>query len=180
MNIKEENCNLAIYQDSDHQLSRDEVLTLIESESRAKYAHLSPKFYPDHWMQAKISINDAGSSLLHNTPKKYIDILRSEKFTPESFAHFNENSPNEKDGQQYVLENLELKSIGVTFVMKATFGPNFISVWFRNDSTNPRMDLPIFYGLEILNRIHHKIDALHNHSVINTKQHTDNININIA
>lgn len=150
--------NIEIFQ-SDHRMSRAELLAMIERETRSKYPHLSPRFYPDHCMQAKVTIPATEGSLLNNAPEDYIEILRSENFFAETFSHHLSHCDGRRDGQQYVLVNTELAKIGYQFVMKVTFGPNFLSVWFRNESRNERIDLPVFYALEILNKIHHKFMA---------------------
>ena len=148
--------NLDIYQSNDRTLTRQQIIDIIERESREKYPHLHVRFHPDRCMQAKIHIDKVKASLLSQTPQALIDILRSENFVPEEFKHHLPQCDSTRDNPQFVLVNTELKKIGYRFVMKATFGPSFISFWFRNESDAARLDLPIFYALEILNKLSYK------------------------
>ncbi|MEE8059997.1 MAG: hypothetical protein V3T17_19525, partial [Pseudomonadales bacterium] len=162
--------NISIYQSNSPLISHQEILELIKRESRYKYPHLNPCFYPDHCMQAKINIKTAGHSLLHPTPDIYINILKSENFFPEFFKHRLPQCDSSKDCHKYVLINKEMEKIGYKFVMKATFGPSFISIWFRNESENERIDLPVFYALEILNKISDKINHIDENMLPTHKQ----------
>lgn len=137
----------------DHSVSREQILLYIEREMLEKYPHLSPQFYPSNCMQAKICLkNNIGESLKDN-PEQYADILTSEKFIPHRLKHRLSSCDEHDDHLQYILINKELEKIGFKFVLKATFGRNFISMWFRNESSHWRLDLPLFYALEIINKI---------------------------
>lgn len=149
---------LELYQSEQPGISREQMLGLIERESQTKYPHLHVRFYPNRCMQAKVAIKGAHLLLSDDTPQVLIDILSSERFVLEHFTHRLPHCNGGKDKKQYVLQNRELKTIGYQFVMKATFGPSFISFWFRNESNSERIDLPVFYALEILNKISHKVD----------------------
>lgn len=164
--------NLGIYQAEDNQLSRQEIIDLIQRETREKYPHLRVTFYPDWCMQAKISVKCPPGSLLHDTPPILIDILKSANFYPEKFNHYLPTGDDSTDRMQYVLKNTELKKIGYQFVMKAIFGPAFLSFWFRNESFAPRLDLPVFYALEIINRLSHKITEATNRGLLNVTSST--------
>lgn len=138
----------------------------LKTEMTRKYRHLHPRFFTDSiCMQAKIDINvNPGQSLLID-PGLYADILQTENFIAEHFEHRLPNRSGRKDGQQYVLTNEEIAHIGHKFVLKATFGPSFISLWFRNESTCDRLETPLCYALEIMNKLHDRINRVSTHNV---------------
>lgn len=164
--------NLEIYQSEDSSLSRQDYIELIERETRDKYPHLHVSFYPDWCMQAKITVKCPPGSLLTETPPILIDLLKNANFHAETFTHHLSQTNSSQDKTQYVLTNTELKKIGYQFVMKAIFGPAFISFWFRNDSFAPRLDLPVFYALEILNQLNDQIQVAQSRGLLTTSQST--------
>lgn len=146
------------YEAGDSDMSHREILAYVEKEIQQNYAHLSPLFYPDNCFQAKIRVPSGSKVVLLNNPKPYIEILEDSGFTPHRFEHVNESCDHNKDGTQYTLINREIEKIGYRFVLKATLGTNFISVWFRNESQDWRLDLPVFYALEIINRLQDRVN----------------------
>lgn len=151
----------------------------IKDDLSNKYRHLNPRFYDDSiCMQAKIDINiPRGQSLLKD-PGLYADILQTEHFIPESFQHYRTKASTQKrDGQQYVLTNDTLKSIGHDFVLKATFGPSFISLWFRNESSCADLEVPLCYAFEIMNKLYDRINRISTgNTVKNIRKNTYQIN----
>lgn len=151
---------LSIYSDPDSLPTRENLLRIIEHESQHKYPHLHVRFHPDRYMQAKINVDTKAGLLQKGASRKLAEILKSEKFFLEEFSHHLPQCDSKLDAPQYVLINKELERIGYQFVMKASIGPGFISFWFRNESDSPRLDLPVFYALEILNKLHDKIQHI--------------------
>lgn len=143
----------SLYQATTPGISRQELLRLIETEASVKYPHLHVRFFPHRCMQARIRINSKRSCLMADPPAVLLRLLESMRFYPEHFEHYRKQQPAARDAQQFVLENKEIEKIGYRFVMKATIGPSFLSFWFRNESDSERIDLPVFYALEILNKL---------------------------
>lgn len=139
----------------------------VKDDLSKKYRHLNPTFYNDSiCMQAKININiPRGTSLLKD-PGLYADVLQTEHFIPEQFKHQRPRFSGQRDGQQYVLTNDTLKSIGHQFVLKATFGPSFISIWFRSESSAADIELPLCYAFEIMNKLHDRVNRISTGSAI--------------
>lgn len=133
----------------------------LKYEMLSKYPHLHLRFYPDSiCMQAKIDINvKPGESLLLD-PGLYSEILQAENFIVDNFEHRLPSNHGKKDGRQYVLVNEKIAKIGHKFVLKATFGPRFISLWFRNESSCDRLEIPLCYALEILNKLHDRLNRV--------------------
>ncbi|MFT3930267.1 MAG: hypothetical protein QM709_08225 [Spongiibacteraceae bacterium] len=150
---------LSIYSAPDSLPTRESLLHIIEHESQSKYPHLHVRFHPNRYMQAKINVDTKTGLLQKGASRKLAEILKSEKFFLEEFSHHLPQCDSKLDAPQYVLINKELERIGYQFVMKASIGSSFISFWFRNESDSPRMDLPVFYALEILNKLHDKIQG---------------------
>ena len=130
--------------------SHREMLDRIWDEIRNNYAHLNVAFLPDVYMQAKIRLAAPRASLLNQPSNTLVDILQSEGFQPD-------DQGAEGGSRQYVLNQRYREKDGCRFVLKAAFGPSFISFWFRNESPETRLDLPLIYALEILNRIYHRV-----------------------
>ena len=141
-------------------LSHQQMLAAIAGEITKTPENLYVQYLPDRCMQAKISVSGLKCSMLQKTPASLVDALRSENFHPESFSHLREECNNTKEVQQYTLLNQGPGCAGHLFVMKAVFGPSFISFWFRNESPLPRIDLPVIHALEILQRLSTKVDDL--------------------
>ncbi|MGK0442994.1 MAG: hypothetical protein ACJA0N_002814 [Pseudohongiellaceae bacterium] len=130
----------------------------IKDKLSRKYKHLNATFFDDSiCMQAKINISVPRGQSLLNKPGLYADILQTEHFVPETFKHHSPNPIHKRDRQQYVLSNDMLKSIGHDFVLKATFGPSFISLWFRNESTSADLEASLCYAFEVMNKLHDRI-----------------------
>ncbi len=157
---------LSLYQATNPAQSHDDLLEIISRETRQKYPHLNVRFYPDNYMQAMIRIKATKQSLLKKSPLDFINVLHAENFYPEQLNHqsLHDGEPKEeqRDAFQYVMKNNELEKIGYRFVMKASFGPTFISFLFKNISDNSRLDLPVFYALEILNKLHQTLNEASN------------------
>lgn len=145
--------NIPLYQSTTPDIPRAELLHVIQEEAALKYPHLHVRFFPHRCLQAKIRIKTRRSCLMADPPAVLLRILESMRFRPEQFEHYRKQQPAVRDAQQFVLENKEIEKIGYRFVMKATIGPSFISFWFRNQSDAERLDLPVFYALEILNKL---------------------------
>ena len=155
----------------------------LKAELQSKYEHLHPRFYPDSiCMQAKISISVLPGQSLLIDPGLYADVLQHENFQAEYFKHRLPNKSGVKDSQQFVLNNEAISSIGHRFVLKATFGPSFISFWFRNESTDDRLDIPLCYALEIINKLHDRLNRVSTQRHLSEitgdiQQHENNINV---
>lgn len=150
--------NLVIGYSSNQQKQRIDALKV---EMLRKYSHLNLRFFPDSiCMQAKISIKTARHQSLLIDPGLYADILCTESFIAENFVHHSRSSSRHKDGQQYILNSTTLEKLGHSFVLKATFGPSFLSLWFRNESSCDTLELPLCHALEILNKLHHRFQKV--------------------
>lgn len=140
----------------------------IKDDLSRKYRHLNPTFYSDSiCMQAKIIIDTPRGTSLLKDPGLYADVLQTEHFVPEKFKHHRPSFNGLKDGQQYVLSCDTLKGLGHNFVLKATFGPSFISLWFRNKSSHADLELPLCYAFEIMNKLYDRISRISTGHAVN-------------
>lgn len=136
--------------------------SILENTTRnisTRYAHLSPRFYPNHCMQAKIQLRNPAISML-NHPEPFIQVLLDQHFLP----HMPSLSPDihsiHHRGHQYRLTNNALEKIGYQFVLTAYLGPRFISLSFKNTSRHWRLDIPLFYALEVINRLDDRLNQI--------------------
>lgn len=138
----------------------------LKEQLKVNYAHLHPSFYPNSiCMQAKISISvNPGESLLKD-PGIFADILKTENFVEEPISSI--KASVRQQAKQYILVNDEIADIGHRFVLKAIFGPSFVSLWFRNESSCDRLEVPLCYALEIMNKLHDRLNR------VSTKQLTN-------
>ena len=146
---------------SNHMTSEryQQILALTMAEISQRYAHMSPRFFPNHTMQAKIQLHNRTVSMLKR-PEPYIQTLLDQRFLPESIVIREVKEQTPLSSHQYLLVNTDLTAIGYEFMLQATLGQSFIAVAFRNLSKHWRLDIPLFYALEILNRVEERINRI--------------------
>lgn len=148
------------------QHEEDERIKALKDELKVNYAHLNPRFYPNSiCMQAKIPIRINPSESLLKDPGIFADILKTENFVEEGISCV--KTGFRQQAKQYVLVNEEIAHIGHRFVLKAIFGPTFLSLWFRNESSCDRLEVPLCYAFEIMNKLHDRLNR------VSTKQFTE-------
>lgn len=136
-----------------------EIITLTTQEITQRYAHLTPRFHPNNNMQAKIHLRNRTTSMLER-PEPFIQVLLNHRFLPDALSHRDVTENRPLSNHQYILLNSDLKMIGYEFMLQATLGPSFIFIVFRNLSAHWRLDIPLYYALEILNRIDDRLNQI--------------------
>ena len=136
-----------------------QIYAMVTRNVSRNYDHLSPRFFPNQNMQAKIRLRDKSISMLA-LPEPYIQVLLDQHFLPDVPMAPKVNKSSASSQHQYVLANKSLIRIGYEFSITASLGPSSIFMSYRNMSKHWRFDIPLFYALEILNRIHDRINHI--------------------
>lgn len=119
----------------------------IEEKIRERYAHLSPTFIPDRYIQAKIRWPANSKINLLSDPSKVIEIL----------ARYGFIADEESDSGKQLTHSSEES---VNFILKAGLGPTFISFWCRDDSEDLQPYNTIFHALDLIHKIDRDIQRL--------------------